>query len=537
MSLSGILTLLGVYLFLPALLRALGARPPEDEPWRTLPDLSLALAMGVISTGLCFVVLAPHYLAGWPAATMDFSKVCSDVHLHRLWISEGQPWMNRSVSLLPSAVLSTRLGIVNSLLVFSVLSSVVILASVHLMARVLLGRWAGIAAALLAGAILSVAETPRLLHHYPLQTVFYVAVAACALLAMRYRFRLAILGAGLSIGVALLMDSRGVFHVAGPTIVVLIAIFRGPWRSRFAGLALLLLPVLASWIIAYAIGPHELTLEHKQWLLVEDMVREAPEQMTEPDGATQFGWDPEFKGDGYTWRRPPWLLARALVRIWRMSSAVEPSRHQAQRNDESIRANILPWFPWLALSALLSAWALRKHPLLLVSMVVLLLPPALMTWFTARMQFSIRLLCMTSWFAPIVLGCGFAGAMSIIGRIRGPDLGIGSRRLHTAILVGVLLALVSGLVPSWLGPNAEWRKSSFWEMPDVAALYRAHPTDDGGATRARDDRMREKNQGCVAGIRADMERGLPWGGWLDWPEVDAKTFEPRRPGEEKNTPH
>ena len=521
MSLSSLVTLLGVYLFLPLLLRALGGVRQEDEPWRTLPDLALALVIGLVSTALCYTWLAPHYLNGWPAVTRDFAKICGDVHLHRLWITAGEPWLDRTLSLLPSALLATHLGIVNSLLVITVFSNVVILGSVHLMARVLLGRWAGIVAALLAGAIFSVPETSHLLHYYPLHAALYTVATTCTLLAVRYDFRLATLGVGLTMAVALLMDSRGVYHLAAPALVALVAIFRGPWRSRLSRLALLVLPLLASWIIAWGISPREHTLEHRQWLLLEDVVQGESHQMLDPDRLEGLGWDPEFGRDGYTWGRPPWLLPRALLRIWRMSSSAKPSLSYAlQRNDPAIKTHVLPWLPWLALSGLLAAWALRRRPMLLLSMVVLLSPPAVMTWFTATTQFSIRLLCLTIWFAPVLLGCGFAGAMTIVGGYRGPDLGFRSRHLQTAVLVGAILTLVTGLVPSWLQPEAAWRRSTFWEPPDIAALYRARPAQEQADTGEWSHGRGETDLMCVAGIRADMERGLRWGGWLEWPESE-----------------
>lgn len=448
-------------------LRGAGLAGPRDPPWRARLDLVLALVLGAGLATWWFSWLGRWALFPWPVLARDFAQVCDAVRA----AAEGQPpsFPQRSpVAAALPGLLRSHLGIVDALLVSSTLSTAALLAALALWARAAQGRLAAVAACLLAGALPALATLPRQLSLYPELIAAFVASAAAAMAALRWRGPATLLLCGSGAGLALLVDPRGLPHALAALACGLLAL------RRPRDLAWLLAPLPLSWLLA-----------HQAW------------PAATPGLETQLHW---YAADGAP---PPPLHLDHPAFLWGHSPlSALPATLAWLVRQPSAGAPPGPLLALLAVCLPLALWPLRRDPRRLVGLLLLLAPFLAVALTAAHVRHE-------AWGgAALPLLAGLA-----LGAPASSAAGSGREAPGLALAGAVLALLVAGVLPSPLAPQAPGR-TPVPETPDIDALRAVHPDAPPDRDLPFDD------PACVQALREDLVAGHPWGGrWTGpWPE-------------------
>lgn len=505
-------------LLLPLGLRFLASgRSGEFRRWSTRTDLGLALLCGVVASTLSTLWMPRYFMDGWGLSAWDFTDYCGCLGAFRG--DPGSIWnLNRSLvaGLLPS-LLARRLGVFDALLVSAVLSHVGIGAGIYLWGRALHGRAAGIAAVLISCAVAPLAELPRTITFYPEIVAVCILSAAGATAAIRFRTLPAIAAGSVGIGWVLLMDFRGLlFALPELTVVVAAACWpaRGGNPARVIGLAVLSASLLVSWYAgSYAYHPHAtggleaqtLALAAESGNLVGDDTLENQRRTWSQSG---FVW-------GYS---SPIGIPRSLIVLLQVARAIPDRVPTDQHNLLALRTHLLPWFAPSAVAAILLSWGLRRRLDVLAGFLVTCVPFVVILWVGTRVWAQPRYLSHGMAIVPVLLGAGFAvllhgerpfprwrGATATAPRASAAVAPLIQRPVRVWLAIGLLALCVLGVVPSWIGPRAPWRR-----VLDVGVEpYRWAEAATTGGTH-----MNRQQESCVSALRADIDAGLPVTGRL-----------------------
>ncbi len=487
-----------ILLALPLVLlrRAPGGAPGSDRwDWRIDPALAAACGIGL---GLLWGFwLARFHLLGEVLTAADYQAYCASISaLREPDVGYWYPMRSMAAGWLPG-LLARGLGILDGLAAGALLSGMVLASSLYLWGRALHGRLAGIAAAICASAASPLVLTTHHASFYPEIAAGLAAGAAGAALAVRYRRIWAISAGGIGVGLALLVDTRGLIWALPFLGLVTAAALVAPRRQIPLRLTALLLPLVAAWLLggpAYApTAPLEVQLATSAndtagggAVLPED--REA--------GGYRFG------------HSNPLTIPSSLVTLWQASRRVSDdlaSREVGRRNERQRQEQVVPWLAvgWTCL--VLAVVALRRRPWLLAGLLVTCLPFAVSLRGTTGWEVTVRYLALAFPIFPLLMGIGAATlAQGQLARTD-PEGPSGARAwlragIRTAGAGALLLALVVGLPPSWLSPAAPWRTP--WESTPEAlqsSRYAATGVDRPGVPI---------NPVCIDGLQDDLERGI-----------------------------
>ncbi len=429
--------------------------------WKRELIAAAALSIGVAL--LCAFYLARFHLE-WPVVGRDFVQVCVETAAIRDGTPSIYPQRTPTSGLLPG-LLSRRLGIIDGLLVGSLLSSMAVVGGVYLWARSLADARAAAAAAVLVGALTPLAVLPRFVHFYPEVIAVLVGCMALSAAAARWPGWGTALLAGLGAGAALAVDGRGLLWAAPAVLVAGIGLRR--W-------SVLLLPGvgLSHWLAGRLLPAHTPRLETQIAWFIRDLGGLPP---TLPLKPARFLWGHSDLSD------LPGTVGYLLA-----AQAPAAPGNAAQR-----AIHIDPWLPLLAIGLLAACFVLRKTPQRLAILAATAAPFVLALYGAATGQVSPRHLAMAWPFAPVVLG-----------------IGLSAIRAHPAALCGGCLAVTIGLAAADFGGDIN-------QTPDVDALLAAHPDADPAVVA----RLEFNDPVCRSALEADLAAGHPWGSRLyqRWP--------------------
>ncbi len=432
--------LLGAFRVFPA-----GRRPPS---------LRQDLAWMVVSAVL-MVVLGGIWLATFPLpdsvaiTTSDFSEYCRSV---TAWV-EGRPehWSpNRAV---PSGWLATvfarQLGVPDSLLLNAWLGQCCLGAGLYLWGRSLWSPFAGVAAVLVACTLFPLVALGRMLTFYPV--IVGVLTLATGLAAMFWRWptvRTALL-AGTGIGLALLVDLRGLMWalpLLGLSALRVASVAK--LRPMLLLAVAVAVPIGISWLLGpYAYPPQTTTLEvlsdlTKGWRGIVDYVPHTP-----LSAHTQ----------GYIWGRSSiWNIPGTLLSLAEQGQNVPPALRTHPDTVASLQQHLMPLQPALVATTILAGVGLLRHPSRLVFLLGSALPFAVALEGAVAARFAglrflgngAPVLALLGGLGVAVLLFGTPWASSARDRSMGPR--------GWAALVFVFLVVV-GTVPSPFSPLEAWR--------------------------------------------------------------------------------
>ena len=497
-------------------LRLLPLRVDRDEPWRTWVDLGLALAVGLLTA-----VVKAWWLAPWAMTdgtdTSDLPDICITVEaLRNLNIINVQ--RQPMAAVLPT-LLSYPLGFFDGVATGALASAAGLGAALYLWARILHSRAAGLAAAVFSCGFSCYVVMPRYMTFYPECITAYALCAASVAATLRWR-NLTCLGlAGAGVGLALSVDHTGLLYALVPLAVALVVAVRAPRRRVPLRLAVLLVPVLLSWVAARQITPADMpTLEDKATVFTTDNVghqiihptadvhgRDAEDLLT---GLRRWAYPmvvtghPELERLGYNWGRAgPLAVARALTSL-ALLSLEEPTAQVLAVRDrrwslEMMRqAQVIPWIPVALVSLLLAGLALRRRPWELVGLVVMLVPFAVLLRTVANTQVFPKYLMGPMLPVPVLLGVAWvfvahrhaeAGKAGRLATVLVP--------LVTVLLIGLL---VTGVVSGWLAPTAPRREKTATD----AGFYKVYVRNPTYVTNSN-------LRACYRLFDLDQKNGMP----------------------------
>ena len=528
-------------------LRLLPLRSDPLEPWSTSVDLSLGLGLGLATAAVKAWYLAVFAMTDG-TDVFDLPDICITVEALRSW--DLQAVVRQPVSALLPTLLSYPLGLFDGVAAGALISSAVLGAALYLWGRALLGRAAGVAAAVFSCALNPQVVMTRQLTFYPESVAAFGLCAAGAAAALRWRSLPALGLAGAGVGLALAAEHSGLIFGLVPLGVALAVALRAPRRRLPLRLAVLFAPILLSWVGARVVTPPGMrTFEDKSAIYTIDNVGHPLtnpfEIANENDNSLLmtlrrrvyprdlFRYNSFEQRQGYHWGRSgPLGMARALATVALLSQE-EPSAEVrsiagARWDTQKNRArHVAPWVPVVLVSLALVVLALWCRRWELVGLLLLLAPFAALLVHTASTQVFPKTLMAPMMPIPVVLGVAWVALAR-----RGPDGRFlpspffrliskraardaaspparpgGAVRAAAILLPGALAALlVLGVVPGWLSPTATWRLRAASD-PDFynvqargAAKARGLPPPVTGKPR---------REACDALFSADIKRGLP----------------------------
>lgn len=453
--------------FLPILVMVIrvispGAKLREHDPWHFLWDPLLALAAGVYASASSTFWFSRFHLIT-PVTSSDFAEYCNSVAA----LAQNQ-WeyfsRNRSVllALLPGK-LSESWGVLDGLALSSILSTGLIGAASYLWARALLGRMAGISAALFFTTVGALTIVPRTLSFYPELSALFALSGAGVALAFRWPGALGLLFGSSMVGLVLLADLRGLAFGLAHGGLLLVVVGIASWKrekSRIRWGMLYLLCLVGPIVASFELGPYS-------------YLPETPPLEARMD-VRQFFWERGYKShhfvppygypSRYVWGRTSITrIPRTLEWIREQREIVPEDWRRTQRTAPQIDTQLLPWLlPGLA-SALLGIVALRRNPRLIPPLLGAPLPLVAQLHAAATMvDFHERFLSSGMVFLPALLGVGWTVACTEPIRLNLNLPRIYRRYEHPllrpAMMCLVLAVAVYGLLPTWLSPTAGWRR-------------------------------------------------------------------------------
>ncbi len=415
--------------------RAVSIEPPvSSSPPAALGLLEtwlLPLLAGALFAWASRDWLSLVHLTG-PVTASDFHDYCLGV----LSLRDGDPalWPPRR-SRLAAALAFPWEGVASSLPRSAFLATVLVGGALFAWAREVGGRWAGPAAVLVALALAPLTVLPRMWSFYPTLTATFVVTATLTAAALR-RGGVWLLAGGVGVAACLLVDVRGVFWAVPLGLLLLAA---GVLRRQY----LLTVGVVVVVALSFPVGrvvysARALSLESQ--VNVRDLVVQ--------HGGEDPGVLPLENQTGFVWGQAPpstWpATARHLAAQRRQSPAV-PSNWRLQ--PPRYRALVL-WQTGLgaALTAL-AAVVLAARQRWQQAAALLPIAPFWLGLYGALQALDLQVRFLSQTFPALAVGAG-----ALLGALL-------SGRPRTALgVLAVLALLVTGWVPSPVGPDADWRR-------------------------------------------------------------------------------
>lgn len=389
-----------------------------------------------VLAGLLFAWISRDWLSlihlTGPVTASDFHDYCLGV----LSLREGEAalWPPRRSRF--AALLAVPFeGVASSLARSALLAAVLVGTGLFAWAREIGGRWAGPAAVLVALALAPMTVLPRMWSFYPTLTATFVLTAALVARAVRRGGPWLVLGA-VGISACLLVDVRGVFWAVPFGLLLVLA---GGLRRQLGWTVGAALVVALSYPVGGVVYPPRAVPLETQ-VNVRDLVVQ--------HGGADPGVLPLTNGAGFVWGQTPMRsmpeTARHLLGQLKQAPEVPSNwRLQPPRYRE-----IVLWQTRLGagLTGLAGVvlWARRRR---LQAAALLTTGPFWLGLYGALEALDLQVRFLSQTFPVLAVGAGALLGAVLAGRPRAA-LGV----------LGGLALLVSGVVPSPLGPEADWRR-------------------------------------------------------------------------------
>jgi hypothetical protein len=463
-----------------------------------------------------------YFLFRFALTASDFGHYCESIGAFRSGDLSGWVHQRSLVAGFLPAVLSDTLGVVDALFVGALLSHVLIGMGVFLWARAIHSRLAGMVAVLLMATVAPLVHLTRTTTFYPETVAGCVLSAAAATLALRYRSIPALVFSGIASSVVLLLDVRALLW-ALPAIglTATAAVLAPTLKRKVVGLSCLLLGLSAS----YQVGKQttwELTpsLEQQTAFYVDEAIR----RFLPNEPSAGISTQEEISDTRFVWGRTSIEeIPRTLYFLWQLKQSLPEGIENQPETAYCRRTHVTPWVLPAVVSLIAVLWAARRRPWLALGFVGSLVPFAVALQGTSQMVAHSRYIANGITMIPVLLGAGF-GAVAQGALMRQDELGT-TRSLRSGewIGLGVLLAFVLGMVPSWLSPVANWRSPVSADIEPSNSLWHAANSEILPV---------DVSVECAQTLQADFASGLPVGSrLLSWAVEQSPTHNPTLEGE------
>jgi len=509
-------------LLLAALLRFFGRGGDPDAPWNSRIDIGLALLTGLVTTVLSAGWMARYFVARRPLAASDFGQYCESLAA----LSNGNldQWVKQrslAAGSLPG-LFTDALGIVDGLLVGAWISHFFMAVGLFLWARAAHSRMAGIVAALIACSAAPLVHLSRTVTFYPQTVAACVLSAAGAMLSMRYRTLPAFAFSGIAMGVALLVDVRGLLWALPALGITSVAILMASgWHRKLLGFAL----VSGALFCSHSIGGRT-TWDTSPSLEVQTVyyVDEAIRRFSTDDPGASLRAEDYPNASRFIWGQSgTTTIHRTLAFLAELRQEVPEGIESQHETAYARRVHLMPWVLPAVFGIILGVYAGWRRKWVAAALVGTVVPFAVALHGTAQMVSHSRYLANGITMVPVLLGIGFAAvAWGPLGR---EDADSGRRTLTVSDGIGIatIVVLLLGMIPTWLSPVATWRAPVAADIEPANSLWHAAHSKQLPV---------DVSVGCAEALRQDYESGLPVGSRLmGWEVTESPTHNPTLEGE------
>ncbi len=441
--------------------RLLGLVRPEQQEWRTAIDLPMGVASGLGGAWLMAFWTAPRLVSGYPVWASSFLQYCTVVacQAHHGYFACMPSYGPRSPAAgWPASLLARQLGTIEAMTWYSLLSMVLLCFGLFMWARLVHGRTAGVAAALLASCVPALVWLVRDLSFLPVKNACWVLMAACvAALFRAEKSWKPVLITGLVCGLSFQVNPRGIvigLALLGAAMAAT-ALRAGSLRRGLNRLALLLAPVVISWFAAsYTLVPVGGSVSQVYYASIDgaemvDLGAEFVERYDEEikrlgypaDDPLNFGANrpPDFRWGSSN----PGHVVSAFRQLLAISRALPAEMIEHPEFVRARRDKILVWVPGLVLALFVGLLGLRKRPWQVLALLATSLPFVALAWGAVKVLPMVRFFTYSAVLVPFVLGVGIGAALE---PARPASEQAGWRRLPLGSLVALVVLTVSILV-------------------------------------------------------------------------------------------
>jgi len=468
-----------ILLALPVVARLFQAPNRSEDRWNTGADVGLAVACGILFAALSGLWLAKYHLRGWPLTASDFAQYCQSVaSVQGGTLDHWVPQRSLPAGFL-AGLYARQLGIVGGLALATLTSQAVTGAALYLWGRAAHGRVSGVASVLIGCSVAPLVVLSRTTTFYPELVAACALCSATAMLAVRYRTPIALFAGGCGSALVIAIDVRGLYWAMAGLVICLIAAVPNYLGSLPRRLVVLFAPFVASWVLA-----HMFLLHNQPGLDAQTLAFAADAVARVPDAQIEL---PAYGVNDFLWGRSmPWEIPAALWRMADISSRIPGALAGSLEVAHNREIYLLPWLGPLVGGILLWVLRMRLRVWTMLAFLLSLSPYALAMYSTATTLAHPRYLAVAMLAVPVALGVPVG---AFVGSPAPPKVAVP--------LVGVILLLVLGVLPSWLSPVAAWRLPFNAEMePKSFQLQVVPPKGD--------------TQRCVTALAADRRAGRTW---------------------------
>jgi len=484
-----------------AAVRLLPEKEVKDRAWNGSSEAIIAICVGVGFALLGTFWFSLFHVVG-DTLSSDLYDFCGSVSAMRGGELE-QFSRDRSLAAgwLP-AFFARSQGIANGLAISSVISLGVIGSGLYLWARSLSTRTAGFLAVIFGLSLAPVVLLGRTLTFYPEYVAVFTMASALTCLTISQRKPIYFLLCGISLGACLLIDLRGIVW-AGPLLAVAILAAISQFSKRSLTLALfLIIPIWGSWFA----GRHVYTSRSTSLEAQANPVRLYYEHGSPSSDAPLERLTSDTIS--FVWGRTSILTGPAtLLNLFNDTAEVSPLMSEERVVAQGRNRHLSPLWLLGTISFIGALASVIRRPMYLVGLCLSSAPFIAVLYHASHLEFRHR-------FAASglpVLAIFFGVAASWITRVSLPKVPIITRlagkvkllpSLRSFIIVGITAFSVIGIIPTVLGPKADWR------IPFVAddELERMISAARNGTTLEV-----WGSQDCIDGLTEDMEEGRPVG--------------------------
>lgn len=377
----------------------------------------------------------------------DFNRYCGNLAV--MMNGDWDVWHGAS-SLLPAWILAPiagQVGLMASLEWGALLGFALVATSCYFWASALYNRVAGIAAVLFTLTMMPLLVMSRTLTFYPIHVGFFTLATAAGTVAMVRKSKGALFFAGLAMGLALVADARGLLFALPALAMAILGAFSSPRHTILPRLALVLLPLWASWGLGKrAYGDPSVSLEEQVSNLHSSALARSALGSAVHTPTTNFVWG----------QSPVLSIPSTLNQLRLQANSVSKYTRDLPKNQKKRSILVWPWKVPAITAFLLTTVALVRKPWHLLAMGLSLIPAALALRSVMVIEITVRFLGAIAPAIAVLLGIAFA---VLVGKRKPAEPEDTRWPLREPVAVLVLGILILGILPSWLGPNSP-RKSS-----------------------------------------------------------------------------
>ena len=483
------------------LVRFIPERESQETKWNGFLEVVIAL-----SAGLAFALLGTFWFSRFhivgETLSSDLYDFCGSVAAMRDGaLADFSRDRSLAAGYLPT-YFAERYGLVNGLVISSIISLGVIGSGLYIWARALSSRLAGLLAVIFALSLAPIVLLGRTITFYPEYVAVFTLASGLTCLAVKQRRPFYYLLGGLGVAACLLIDLRGFVWALPLSMAAIIAALALRSRHSLILIAIFVMPIWGSW----SLGSHVYSSKSTPLEAQFNAVRLFYEHGS-PENDTR-GIYTSRELPSFVWGRTP--IRTIPDTLYNLLDGTRQTAPLMRNEEVVVRGRNMHLIPLLYIGGLSFIGALIstiRKPLKWSSLILTASPFLAVLYHATNLEFRHRFAASALPIVAIFFGLAVSWVIqvqlpkntmskkiqSLLGRIP---------KLRSVLVLVICGAAVTGIFPSTLSPNAPWR-TPFVEDSDIKRLIMA--------SRFETTLQAQRSGTCVRALTADFDNGLPVG--------------------------